>query len=346
MFCHQCGKSIPDDARFCSYCGAHFDETTKGPQKNESNSKTIFHSYSQHQESQYQEPTKNMRYQVPTSPKKNGSKVLKICIAVFLVGIAILFCLYWLGSQEDTSNINNSTNEDEYANVEDYSYEEESVYEDENYYEEEYYEEPTGSDLIVGLKNSSVSGYQNVTVGEAFEMNYPYVEWSEYVDINGVQSVMLKFFTTSEGAGTVWGEQYFLNNGNGNFTFGSNRHVFDETLLFQSVQNIKYAFNNNQITLSDFTGSYSSEDGDTIKFSNDSTNVYGNKLYIERTDSSGNVTCGYGVIKIAYSEPVLNGYLSVDGEAKGIYVVYESDGDLRIDRMGNSSTITKTYTPN
>lgn len=36
MYCRNCGKQIPDDAKFCPECGASVSETSKSEQYNES----------------------------------------------------------------------------------------------------------------------------------------------------------------------------------------------------------------------------------------------------------------------------------------------------------------------
>lgn len=81
MFCRNCGKEIPENVKFCNYCGA--DQNNRSAQNTQSNPRT----YGQQQTATHSQPV----YSAPRSSdtKKNNTKkkvgIVLICLQILML---------------------------------------------------------------------------------------------------------------------------------------------------------------------------------------------------------------------------------------------------------------------
>lgn len=80
MFCRSCGKEIPEDVKFCNYCGA--DQNNRSAQNTQSNPQT----YEKQQATTHSQPV----YTAPHSSnvKKNTKKkvgIVLVCLQILML---------------------------------------------------------------------------------------------------------------------------------------------------------------------------------------------------------------------------------------------------------------------
>ena len=100
MFCPNCGKEIPENMKFCNYCGTPQSvDFTRGEQAEQQNVET------------YTPPNARPVYQASPSPKRKKSKATKIIVSIVVVVVVFIIGYFATGPNKlkqptafDTSN--------------------------------------------------------------------------------------------------------------------------------------------------------------------------------------------------------------------------------------------------
>jgi hypothetical protein len=98
MYCSQCGRSNPDHARFCMYCGTEFVEMTPEPQVKPATGPTRRLDEAPAGTSEYRPIVQPTRPRSGTATA-NGKRVTQPNAAFWLIGVAMLFLTntFWPG---------------------------------------------------------------------------------------------------------------------------------------------------------------------------------------------------------------------------------------------------------
>ena len=303
MLCPNCKKEIPDDCKFCGNCG-----------------KTLIAENVSNESA----PTEPVPAPTPTAAEETkGGGCLKPLIILIALIVALVFLINACSGDDD----------DDY-DAGGYEYEDEYDYD----YEEEYtYEEPSVADQI---KGTTWFGIDNVTMDEAMGMTSAVVEYNDYVDMNGSNSVYIETCDVNSVATICFNTYYFDFDGY-TFSFNSgsmnNQPVMPEFVLegvFVEAQKIKFNYNNNYCSNAQFTGTFANEEGTAVlKVEEDPSRPYINALKISFTveGQSGALTGPALVCDDGQSVEVLtNSYWKEPNKTKGLYISYHSDGTLRM----------------